>query len=278
MNKLFIWGESGFIGSILKKHFHKQSLSINLIGRGIKCHHTIDLANDTSIPKSIDQNSIVFFLSAISSPDICNDNSSIAKKINLTNTSIVISKILDIGATVIFFSTDLIYGNSNKIFIETSSPDPKTNYSLWKCMVEKRFSNYNNFKTIRLSYLCDINDKFTSFLINSKKDNIVEIYDPFYRSMIHSDDFLKIIDLYIKDKSLMPNILNVCGQQCISRLQYVKSFSNYINLKWKSVNMPEEFKINRPERIELNSLYIRSLISYSWSNPGDGIIQQIKND
>ena len=46
----------------------------------------------------------------------------------------------------------------------------------------------------------------------------------------------------------MPKILNVCGQRCLSRVEYIKAFSDYINLNWEPVVMPNDFKINRPEK------------------------------
>ena len=80
--KLFIWGESGFIGQLLKKHFKIKHLDVNLIGRGENCHHVINITHSTQIPYSIDSSSIVFFLSAISSPDICSNDSSNSKNIS----------------------------------------------------------------------------------------------------------------------------------------------------------------------------------------------------
>lgn len=93
--------------------------------------------------------------------------------------------------------------------------------------------------------------------------------------MIHSEDFLKVIDLYIEDTFNMPKILNVCGQRCLSRVEYIKAFSDYINLNWEPVVMPNDFKINRPESIIMKSLHLKELISYTWANPGDGILQQL---
>jgi hypothetical protein len=39
--------------------------------------------------------------------------------------------------------------------------------------------------------------------------------------------------------------------------------------------MPNDFKINRPESIIMKSLHLKELISYTWANPGDGILQQL---
>ena len=275
MMKLFIWGESGFIGQLLKKHFKIKHLDVKLIGRGDNCHHVINIAHNTDIPDSIDSNSIIFFLSAISSPDICSNDSSNSKNFNLINTSIVIEKLLQTGATVIFFSSDMIYGSTKKICDESTLPQPNTNYALWKYSIERKFSMYDNFTTLRLSYICDKSDKFTAFLMNTKQNETIKIFDPFYRSMIHSEDFLKVIDLYIEDTFNMPKILNVCGQRCLSRVEYIKAFSDYINLNWEPVVMPNDFKINRPESIIMKSLHLKELISYTWANPGDGILQQL---
>ena len=134
----------------------------------------------------------------------------------------------------------------------------------------------SNFITLRLSYICDISDKFTAFLINTKQNETIKIFDPFYRSMIHSHDFLKVIDLYVRDTYNMPKILNVCGQRCLSRVEYIKAFSDYINLNWIPVVMPNDFKINRPESIIMKSVHLQELISYTWANPGHGILQQLK--
>ncbi len=276
MMKVFLWGESGFVASLLKKHFYDDDVDIKLIGRSNSCDYTIDILYDTFIPKDIDSNSVVFFLTAISSPDLCNDSSSVARKVNLINTKEIIQKILDSGAIVIFFSSDLVYGDIKEECNESTLPQPNSNYSSWKLYIEDYFKKNENFKTLRLSYLCDINDKFTSFLINSDKKREIDVFNPFYRSMIHSDDFVKVINLYINNSAEVPNIINVCGQSCISRIEYIKPFSKFISLKWKSVEMPKDMKKNRPERINMRSLYINNLITYSWQNPGEGILEQLK--
>ena len=57
-----------------------------------------------------------------------------------------------------------------KKYVMSRHLQPNTNYALWKYSIERKFSMYDNFTTLRLSYICDKSDKFTAFLIKHKAE------------------------------------------------------------------------------------------------------------
>lgn len=258
-------GSTGYIAKQLINSL--KSYKVIKIARDIKEGDLgLDLLNveqfDFTLLKSVDY---VLFTAAISSPEMCEKSYKKAYKINVQSTSHFIQQALKYQCKVIFFSSDAVYGeNNNVIFNEESVAVPTTMYGTMKKTIEEAFLYHPLFKTIRLSYVISKKDKFTKYCIDCFDKNVTpEIYHPFSRNVIFIDDLkeaiIKIIDEWEKQSF---NVINMCGNQLISRLDILNEISKFYkkDLCYKIIDGGEFFKY-RPRIVQLNSIYMKDIIN-----------------
>ena len=216
-----------------------------------------------NLPKNINIDYVIFS-AAISSPDFCEKNFEKAYQINVKGTSYIIEKFLDSGSKVIFFSSDTVYGNREELVTELSETNPLGNYGKMKLEIEQKFSNNENFKALRLSYVFSNKDKFSQYIIScARLGKRCEIYHPIYRNMVYIKDVSDVIkNLINKWDSLNFKVINVVGNKLLSRVDLVKALNKQIftNLKYDIVTPPEDFYNARPKMINVNSIYIKDLL------------------
>jgi len=259
-----IIGASGYIGRGLFNKFERN----NVIGTSSKASKDLlkfDLSSfDSKDLSFVSSGDYVFLLSAISSPDICANNTDYAKKINLTGTKELISEALKRNAKVVFFSSDTVYGNSEESFDESKIPAPIGIYANMKNEVERTYLGNKNFKSLRLSYVFSMNDKFTQFAYECYRNNMtVDVFHPFSRSIIYYDDLIEAIS-FLPDKwdSLNTGVINCCGPETLSRKDFVRYLTKHAfpGLKYKSFNPGVDFFNSRPRVIRMKSKFFYDLL------------------
>lgn len=266
MRKSLIIGKNGLIAdrlSYLIDDMYSNNLSYEFTTSSIEVNNDaifLDLENPEKFNYSILKHfSYVILLGGISSPDICQNDPIKSKKINFDGTKFFIHKCLKKGVKVLFFSTDLVYGESDSVMNELSNVNPKGNYAIWKYGIESAFKNHINFKVLRLSYVLSSNDKYVKYLKECKiKNSIAEVYDSFLRNVIYIDDLILAIINLLKNWQPEIKVVNVCGVKSISRFDIAKNLlhENSINV----INAPKEFWENRPKNIQVESLFLRKIL------------------
>ena len=275
-NKLIIAGATGYIGKALCAKSPNDFETIRTSTRGGN-----DLLGlDFKYPENFDYNVVdsktyVIILGAISSPDVCANQNSYAWNINVSGTKKFIEKILTQKGRVIFLSSDTIYGDCKEEVDEKFPVNPAGEYALMKSAVEQKFSNHSLFKAIRLSYVFSKTDKFTRYLIESaEQKKEVEIFHPFYRSIIHLNDVTEGIISLINKWHLFPqSIINFGGPENLSRVEFTKNLKELAikNLKYR-VSQPEDsFFMNRPRRIAMQSKILEKILERPTRNLRDAI-------
>lgn len=188
-----IIGKNGFIAKkLLKRGQYKVTTSNELSSDDVY----LDLKNSESFDYSyINEQTNIIFLAAISSPDICNNNYDEAYKVNVIGTKYFIKKALKRGAKILFFSSDVVYGNTIDKVDENSKTNPFGNYAKMKDEVEKSFETEKNFKVFRLSYVLSKEDKYLSYLKSCvDKNEVAEVFHPFSRKVVFIEDVLEAIE------------------------------------------------------------------------------------
>lgn len=261
-----IIGASGFIGTKFIEFLNHKCI-IDYIGYSDEAREDfkkLDLLNiDYKLFDSINEDDVVVFLAAISSPDICENNYEFARSVNVIGTETFITECLKRKAKVIFFSSDVVYGDNTAINTELTSPSPIGKYAEMKLYIEEHFKSYVNFKVLRLSYVLSENDKFFNYLTEChKKNEVAEVFDGLYRNVILVDDVLdSIYNLSIKFSNFSNLVFNVCGDDCLSRVDLTKYYiKNYNIVKYKVIKVPEEILKSRPNKIEVKSLFLEKLL------------------
>lgn len=259
MHKTYIFGWNGFLGQEIIEHLAvKKGYKILTIGRSKNSDCEFDLLQPNySFLNGVNAGDRFVFLAAVSSPDFCSDNYQLAHLVNVVNTKTLIHRLLDKGAHVLFASSDVVYGRTKSPVNESSSINPLFEYAQMKAEIETYFKGRINFYVMRLSYIASIRDRFTKFLITSSKNNEeVTVFDPFIRSMISAFDVVEYVEKFILNPNRVGVLVNLVGNNFISRLQYVEQFSKVRSLQYKTISPPIEFLKKRPDVILLQSLFL----------------------
>ena len=214
--------------------------------------------------ETLDKETMVVFLAAVSSPDACLNNFEDSYSINVTGTKYFIDRALAKNAKVLFFSSDTVYGSAEKEVTEQSEANPLGQYAKMKAEVENAFKSHENFKVFRLSYVLSKEDKFLKYLISciASGEN-VEIFEPFDRSVIYLKDVIDaIISVYKKWDKFPETFVNLAGDLLLSR----KNLADIINelspsaLNYSVVTPHEDFYKARPQIINMKSLCLHELL------------------
>jgi dTDP-4-dehydrorhamnose reductase len=262
-----IIGASGFIGTKLIEFFNQKGIAdyIGYSDEAIKDFKKLDLLNiDYQLFDYINEDDVVVFLAAISSPDICENNYQFARSVNVVGTESFIAECLKREAKVIFFSSDVVYGGNEGINTELTSPNPIGKYAEMKLYIEENFKSYVNFKVLRLSYVLSEKDKFLNYLTECyKKNQVAEVFDGLFRNVIMVEDVLdSIYNLSIRFSEFSNWVFNICGEDCLSRVDLTKYYTRkFNNIKYKIIEVPVEILNSRPNKIEVKSLYLDRLLN-----------------
>lgn len=262
--KIYIFGATGYIGSALCERLSEIDAEALSFGRHKESDIYFDLKNpDLALLDIIGENDVCVFLAAVSSPEYCSKFYKDAQFINVESTLGVISFLLKTGAHVLFASSDVVYGGSGNIVDESNPVSPDFEYARMKAIVEAKFSSSPRFHVMRLSYVWSVNDKFTKFLLESAKSGlIVDVFNPFVRSIISLDDVIDFILIFIERPFDVPDIVNLAGPDYVSRINLVEIINRHIDLNYRVIELESDadfFKF-RAQRILMNSMYLSNLL------------------
>lgn len=267
MSKRKIWtvGASGYIGGPL----HAKATA-NVGGYGTTTlggNGLIQLRLDS--PEEFDYtiiqpSDVVLLTAAISAPDACAREYERAWAVNVAGTSKFISKVMDRGGRVIFFSSDTVYGERNDKFDEQAPCNPAGEYAAMKHEVETRFLGNPNFKAIRLSYVFSREDKFTKYLCGcAERDEEAEIFHPFYRAVIHRDDVVDgALALALRWDEVPQQVINFGGPEILARSEFAEIMQRVVlrRLRFRVIEPAAEFFENRPRMIAMQSPVLPMLL------------------
>jgi len=228
----------------------------------------LNLANIDFI-SLVKEGDIVLFFSALSSPEFCALNPHLANKLNYQGTVFYIKELIKLKAKVIFFSSDVVYGDNKLINDEKSEPKPSGVYANLKYDVEKLFFDSSYFTSLRLSFVFSKFDKFHQYIFNNLNTNsVAEVYKGLNRNIIFLDDLIHFLYVIIKLDSTelknLPRVINVVGPENLSRFQMSNILSSYFNnFQFKIIDTPSEILNFRPDSIFTKSLYFDKIYTGS---------------
>jgi nucleoside-diphosphate-sugar epimerase len=227
------------------------------------------IALDLSIPHHfcydlIKSGDFVLLTGGISSPDICSNDETRARKINVDGTIEFINNVIARGGRVVFFSSDVVYGEASSLVDEEAPCNPMEKYASMKHEVEKYFLSEPLFKSIRLSYVFSRDDKFSKYLVNCINDgNTAEIFFPLYRSLIHKSDVIEGVLALVRNWDIFTQrIINFGGPELLSRVDAAQILQQNVlkSLRYKQVTPDESFFFSRPKVIAMSSPILSKLL------------------
>lgn len=262
----------GIIGgnSQIYKRFIKHTNvadEINFISFGKKlCDFELNLANhlnEEEIDSLLNLNQGIkqyIFFAGITKPDECANNPWESFRVNVLNMIAFISKCIEHDKEILFLSSDAVFEGSKNPSYENSIRYPEYLYGIQKSIVEEYFCQYNNFKTIRLSYVLCRNDYILNH--NMYNDELI-LYRNFMRNVIPEDNVYSILEKYIHNFYCLPQILNAAGADCLSKFDIGTMSSKVFNSsKPISIDAKDNFFVNRAKKIEMKSNHITDVLGY----------------
>ena len=263
---LFVIGKNGYIAKRLLTICLSRKIDISVTSSQSSNN---DLKLDLSQPEKFDydlisKSNLIVLLASISSPDVCKNDFEFAYSINVTGTIKFIEEALKKNARILFFSSDVVYGDTKKKVDENAPISPFGKYAVMKNIVENTFSNEKNFKVFRLSYVFSKTDKFFAYLVScTKNQTFADIFHPFLRSVIYIEDVIEaILNLHENWGDQSTQVFNICGNRLYSRKEIAELYVKKIDpdLKLNIIKPNNDFFKARPEVINVKSLYLRRLL------------------
>ena len=201
--KILILGSSGYIGKKLSIKFKKRFIIFNSINKKNKF---------VKVKKFLIKNKIKYIINLV------NNNRQGIRMIRYNKNLLNIIKNQDIK--IIFFSTSLIYGLTNKPVNEQAKIKPFDDYTRNKSNIEKLYKNSKiNYKIIRLSNVYDDEFKkkgiFENLINCVKKKNIYIKFNnlEIYRNFIHINDVVNMLEkLMLNYDTIEEKIINFGGE------------------------------------------------------------------
>ncbi|MFA0485960.1 MULTISPECIES: sugar nucleotide-binding protein [unclassified Vibrio] len=262
-NNVYIFGSSGFVGDSLYK---KLDFSNKFTVGRTNCDVSLDLSSNKfdDLLSRVQKDDVVVFLAAISSPDLCEKNFDQAYNINVTNTILLIDKLIVKGVKVIFSSSDAVFGSANKLCFDDSETKPFGQYGKMKSQVEESFKGNENFFVVRFSYVLAKDDKFSLMVAeHAELGKNLDVFDGFERNVISLDDvLLGIKNIIVNWNDIETRTVNFSGHQLVSRQDIVKELADqkHPNLTYSFTEAPVSFWKGRPKRINTESKYLDAIL------------------
>ena len=160
----------------------------------------------------------VLFLTALSSPSLCEQQPVESGIVNVEHTAKAILHLLRSGHRVLFASSDLVYsGASRAAYSESSSCKPRSVYGQQKLEIERKFESYDRFHSLRFSDVISRHTKYFSRVIRGRPDS-------FYSDVIRQPLCFQYLATLLRLDALeaIPKILNLAGEEEMSRYQIAK--------------------------------------------------------
>ncbi len=239
MKTILLIGSTGYVGKKLK---HKLSKNYTLICPGRKIG--FDIRKKNELRKYLKENiDLVINLTGqqtknrrLMTETIIQGNKNI-----LEITSRIKKNIL-----LIYISTSLVYGNSEKQLTENSKKNPVYAYEKLKYKIEKEYiKNKKNYLILRFSNLYGSKKKsgIISNILNSIKNKKEFYFDNIntFKNFIHIDDVINIIE-YLISKNIRNKVLNIANQNiCFKNLAktLVKITNNSFRFSNKDINISQ---------------------------------------
>lgn len=272
MKKILLIGSTGFIGKKLKKELVKNFILICP-----RKNQNFDITKKNELKKYLNENiDIVINLSG-------QQNQNIKKTINVINKGnlniLDISKKIKKKITLIFISTSLVYGNSNKIKKENSQIKPLNAYEKTKYKIEKKYlKSSNDYLILRFCNLYGGKKSkgLISLILESIKRKKLFYFDNLktFKNFIFIDDVINIL-VYLINKNVKNKVLNI-GNENISFANLVNKINSISRNNFRFYNKDINIKQTVSQKID-NKLIKDIMKKYYFQNLDKYLKNEIKN-
>ena len=208
--KFLITGASGQLGYDVK---------LELLNRGYydilsPSSSVMDLRNKDSVRDTIldYKPDIVFHCAAYTAVDKAEDERELCSDVNINGTKYIVDACSEVGAKLIFISTDYVFdGSKDGFYLEDDKVSPVNYYGKTKWLAEENVRGYDNHIITRISWVFGINgNNFvkTMLKLSDTRDEISVVSDQI-GSPTYTKDLSKVlVDMALSDKKGTYHVTN----------------------------------------------------------------------
>ncbi|MDC1079193.1 NAD(P)-dependent oxidoreductase [Candidatus Pelagibacter sp.] len=267
--KILLIGSNGFIGKNLSIYL-KKFFSIYKLNRNVLKENRKNISCDISKKNELKKKFLKFpnFEYVINLSGQVEKNKSKMQNNIYEGNKNLIQIFKKTEATLVFFSTTLVYGHSKNYRNEKSILNPKSDYAKIKVKTEDLYNKTcKKFLILRIGNVYDdqlAKKGLLKNLIGAIKGDTTFIVNKLetVRNYIHIKDLIRIIKIIIDSKKINKT-LNI-GHQNISNKKMIKIFEKIFKKKIKTKNLRQSYFLD--PNIKINSNLIKNKFSYKFKN------------
>jgi dTDP-4-dehydrorhamnose reductase len=237
VQKLLITGTSGLLGNKIvdaskydyevipthnTKPLHPNSLKLEITN----LNEALSIFNKLE-PK------IVIHTASETNVDKCETEKEHAWKTNVEGTRNIAEACKNVGAKLIYISTDYVFDGEKGLYDEEDKPNPVNYYGLTKLEGERQVIEHSkNYAILRTSVLYGWHpwkQNFATWVINQlKQDKEINVVDDHYNTPTLADNLAEIaVEVAEKDRL---GLYHASGRERISRYEFAKQIAKTYNL------------------------------------------------
>ncbi len=165
--------------------------------------------------------------------EICENNSDLAKKVNVNITENVAKITNDLKIKLVHISTDHLFDGTFSNATEDDSTSPLNVYAITKLESEKVVAKYNNnsliIRTNFFSWGPSYRNSFSDFIINNLKSNLsINLFQDVKYTPVHIYNLMKTTH-YLLDHNQY-GIFNISSDDIVTKFEFGKLIANIFNL------------------------------------------------
>jgi dTDP-4-dehydrorhamnose reductase len=290
--KLLITGASGLYGSKLAKLALERGFDVyssdiqelSIYGKYVKMDVS-DRAMVKEVFEKVKPDAVVH-AATLTDVDKCEQNQSLAWKINVEGTENIVQSVQDVGSYLVYISTDYVFSGKKGNYTETDTPDPINYYGLTKLKAEQVVKDLlPNYFIARPSVIYGATPaagkiNFALWVIEQlrKREKIRIVTDQWNTPTLNTN--LAEMTLEAVERKLT-GTFHLCGATRISRYEFAQKIADAFGLSSNYIE-PVEASIftwpaKRPVDSSLSTVKAQCKLK---SKPMDiyGAVQQLKKE
>ena len=245
MENILITGCSGLLGNKVIKHGFKEFKCFGadrVAQKDITDYefYKLDVSDKDKTIELIKKlnPSAVIHAAALTNVDYCEEHPKEAYKINAKGTENIGLGCEEVGARLIYVSTDFVFDGKKGMYKETDPTNPVSVYGQTKLEGEKLIKNIDiDYCIARTSVLYGWhkNFNFVTWVIDElKNDNRVNVVIDQYTSPTYADNLAEVL-LTMVGKDI-DGVFHTAGSEEIGRYEFAEKIADVFNLNKKLIN------------------------------------------
>ncbi|MFT7618698.1 MAG: dTDP-4-dehydrorhamnose reductase [Planctomycetota bacterium] len=279
-NKILITGDTGFIGSHVAKRFASSPEWSVLAGHDLG-GRSFDLATPGETAHFIDrhQPNVVVHTAAISSIAACDENRTLARRVNTDAVSEIADACLLIGSRLIHLSTDQVFDGNKAPYTESSATSPLHYYGETKVSTEEALGQHDVESVLLRPTLVYGNDPAhgrsasESIRNAAQKGQTLGLFSDEFRAPVYVGDLVDCIQRFAAMS--VTGLFHVGGPSRLSRWDFGHVVCLALGLNQKAIRPSslEECGLigKRPRDLTLDTSKLAEVMNWSPKTPQEAL-------